>query len=226
MMRVTVALFALGALVGCVGKTSSGSAFAASFDGVNSCGTGDATGLGTPGALTVEAWIKAVEEPNYGYHPILIFPGAVTLWSDQDGVGWFTDGTATAGASSNNGWMDGAAHHVAGVWDGENASLYVDGALAGFGPAAMFDEQGDTLYVGCWGGNGRYHHGLIDELRVQAAAVYTDEFEPPYEPLSADGDTIALWRFDEGEGDVALNEAGGLDLELVDVEWEAFSPGE
>lgn len=221
-MRATWMLLGL---VGCVGKAADGTAYALRFDGANSCATGDATGLGRPSALTVEVWVQAEAEPLYGVHPILVFPGAVTLWSDADGVGWFTDGAALSGASTNTGWMDGAVHHVAGVWDGEETYLYVDGALAGFGPATLFEEAGDTLYVGCWGSNARYHHGLIDELRVQAEVVYADEFDPPTAPVEADENTIALWHLDEGDGDVALNEAGGLDLELESVEWAEFVIG-
>ena len=57
------------------------------------------------------------------------------------------------------------------------------------------------------GGSHRPFVGLIDEVRISTTARYDREFIPlvRFEP---DRDTIALYHFDEGSGDVARDASG------------------
>ena len=224
-MRLTLGLLLVFGPGCAAGKVSGGTAFALDFDGEKSCASANASSLASASALTVEAWVVGDADPVFADHPIIAWPGAFALWGDEDGVGWFTDGAGQQGASYTDGWMDGLPHHVAGTWDGSQTNLYVDGALVGFGPATLFTEPGDTLSVGCWGSDLRRHHGLIDEIRVSATVRYSADFEVPTRPYQLDDDTMALWHVDEGTADVALNEAGGADLALVDTRWVEFAVG-
>ncbi len=54
------------------------------------------------------------------------------------------------------------------------------------------------LYIGSQGGATLFYDGLIDELRISKGALYTGDFVPPTS-VALRSDTLALWRFDEGD---------------------------
>ena len=96
-------------------------------------------------------------------------------------------------------------HHVAGVYDGAEVRLYLDGKLigrrAGSGPRAV---NGHPLYIGADpssnGAPTRRFTGMIDEVRLSSVARYEGEgFEPTlrFEP---DATTVFLYHFDEALG--------------------------
>src|SRR5262249_24755314 len=90
--------------------------------------------------------------------------------------------------------------HIAGVCDGTNIYVYVNGVLDGSkassGSAA---GTGNRLYVGTYVGGAQIYHGLIDEVRITAATVYTTNFTPSNNPGIVTG-TAGLWHFNEGSG--------------------------
>jgi len=49
---------------------------------------------------------------------------------------------------------------------------------------------------------------LVDDLRLSDRVRYTGNFTPPAAPLTADGNTVGLWHFDEGEGTAAGDASG------------------
>jgi len=53
-----------------------------------------------------------------------------------------------------------------------------------------------------------YFSGLIDEVRISNAAIYTTTFIPPVMPLNSTTRTLALWHLDEGVGQVILDSSG------------------
>lgn len=212
------------ALSACDGAGKRDGAFAIVFDGTSSSAEVDMSGAVFPGSFTVEAWVQADESVTYGLHPVLVWLGAFSLYADAEGAGLFTDGADLGGAQAGSGWMDGDPHHVAGTWDGESVSIYIDGERRGFGSATLGGAPGSTLYVGCWPEQGAVHDGLIDELRMSATVRYTDDFDPPTLPFEVDDDTLTLWHFDEGSGKVARDAAGQLNLSVDGVRWEAFAP--
>lgn len=120
---------------------------------------------------------------------------------------------------------DGEWHHVAMTRDLDNLiAIWVDGDLdeTGLGPVgdgSFADDLGpdidsaDPFMV--LGGPKQDESsapgftGLIDDLRLSDDDLYDGPFDPPYPPLALDpDDTLALWRFDEGEGDATLQLAG------------------
>jgi hypothetical protein len=50
--------------------------------------------------------------------------------------------------------------------------------------------------------------GLIDEVRVSSTTRYSATFVPPAAPFTMDPDTVALWHFDETQGDIAIDATG------------------
>ncbi len=197
------------------------------FSGQGSCATGEVAGAGFASEGTVEGWVRSTPDPLYRFNALVAWPGAFALYQDPDGVLYFTDGLESANGPSGFGdWMDGQVHHVAAQWfeDGDSA-LYLDGQRLGTNTLAAFGTAPEnTMHVGCWPDEEMVHEGVIDEVRVSSIARYDEAgFDPPLGPFSLDDDTLVLWHFDEGEGDVAIDEVVGLRLSLEQVEWVPFS---
>jgi YD repeat-containing protein len=102
-------------------------------------------------------------------------------------------------------------YHVAVSRDGSGVRrFFVDGVLedTDTGTTAPEDSAG-RLSVGRSGDfDGEYWTGLIDEVRVSSAAVYTATFRPPFEPLSSGASMVGLWHFDEGAGQTVADSSG------------------
>jgi hypothetical protein len=78
-------------------------------------------------------------------------------------------------------------HHIAGVRDGSNARLYINGKLRGTDTSAgaSFVNPAVDLTVGARPGGTLPHTGYISDVRyVHGNPVYTAEFTPPTAPLS------------------------------------------
>lgn len=101
-------------------------------------------------------------------------------------------------------------HHVAGVYDGREARLYVDGRLVGSGVREGRRTTNQLpLMVGAdvsaEGGRVSAFDGWIDGVRLAAGARYTGEFEPVRRPRPEAGDLLLLnfdprgsiWTFDQ-----------------------------
>lgn len=99
----------------------------------------------------------------------------------------------------------GKRTHLALVSTGRQLRIYVDGWLAGqkdFGDLSV-DKRKPHFTLG------RAFTGEILEVRVSKVARYDKDFKPQprFEP---DADTLALYHFDEGEGDVLKDSSGNL----------------
>ncbi|MFQ5735008.1 MAG: LamG domain-containing protein, partial [Planctomycetaceae bacterium] len=114
-------------------------------------------------------------------------------------------------ASSENSAVPQRWVHIAGVWDGQTARLFVDGkpvSSKGAQPSPwpqMFD-----VYLGKHYGKehpGLSFNGLLDEIRISKVARYTKNFTPE-KRFTPDKNTLALYHFDEGSGDVLKDSSG------------------
>ena len=98
----------------------------------------------------------------------------------------------------------GRWHHLAGVYDGKSVALFVDGKRVAATPASgAHTPSTGSLLVGD-GVRSDVHGewsfpGLVDEVRVTRAAVYTEDFEPT-RPLVAGDDTAVLLHMDAATG--------------------------
>lgn len=109
----------------------------------------------------------------------------------------------SAAPAAVNEWV-----HLAGVFDGHNVVLFVNGRLQPT-RATVAGKHTPCRFPFCLAANpeprGRHVElfcGLVDEIRVSNSAKYTRSFKPSRR-LSNDGDTILLLHFDEGSGAVA-----------------------
>ena len=102
--------------------------------------------------------------------------------------------------------------HLAGVWDGQRLSLFVDGVFTDFGcrtnctrrRTARWRSAQSNRQVLPQAPRNQFFSGIIDEVRISKTARYTANFtpKPRHEP---DADTLGLYHFDEGTGDIAYD---------------------
>jgi glucose/arabinose dehydrogenase len=152
---------------------------------------------------------------DFGEYGVSLFGtgGRLAFGVDRLGTGNTICGTASV--------ADGAWHHVAVVRASASGALrlYVDGQLdaQGVGPtgdvsyrdgrSTSFPNSDPFLVVGGGKTGGASYRGWIDEVRVSDAARYAAAFTPAG-PFLSDGDTAALYHFDEGNGDRVFDESG------------------
>lgn len=198
---------------------------AISFDDGPSCAAARVPPTGVPETFTFEAWIKADPNVDFEGHPFIVWEGAAALWQTADGFVVMTDASGeVAGAAYPANVMDQELHHVAGTWDGERMTVFVDGVLGAYSTAGTPGTTvGSTLYVGCWPGQDWHHQGIIDEIRVSSTVRYTDNYALPQSAFIEDADTRYLWHVDEGHGDGSADATGNAQLDLTEIGWVSFS---
>ena len=164
------------------------------------------TSLNISGSVTIEAWIKlnntagsirtVLQKAEWygtegGYE--LSINGEGKLRLDTYNTPTQYNGLVGNTALSANVW-----HHVAGVNDGTQQRVYVDGVLDGTAAATVpLSSSSRSLLIGriSYPYDIRWFNGLIDEVRVSSGAVYSSNFTPSAH-LSATASTRALWKFD------------------------------
>ena len=152
----------------------------------------DAT-LTLPSAFSVEAWFRqdtgAIDAEfilhkgypaNYG----LGAWGGFLLFGFNDAAG--TD----INIFTSDSYADGSWHHVVGVFDGADLSLYVDASLAGSGSAggAVPATNASPLTIGSFSGLTGHFTGELDQVRLYDQALSTSEVVD----LFADGEACPL----------------------------------
>lgn len=139
-----------------------------------------ATGLPSA-AISMAAWIKldtlasfrvivAHDKDSDGGWNLNVDSGGNLNFTVKSGITYYTG--AKAGIAINT-W-----YHVAGVYDGANVKVYIDGVL-GTDAALVggtLDSVGD-LYVGCDDGLANFTDGLIDELYLFPVALPVAEIQ-------------------------------------------------
>ena len=158
-----------------------------SFDGLGDTAKGDSVKIPNAAAfdmttndeITVAAWVKYSAPAPHGLGwDRIVTKGIDSAWglSRNDGLDAFffyvhhPGGTQTE-VYGTKPLADGKWHHVAGVFDGTKAYLYVDGQLDLSVNALSSDIAANTYDVGIgqefeWGGHWAYWSGEIDEVRI------------------------------------------------------------
>lgn len=139
-----------------------------------------------PGGFSTEFWMKSngaqggqalVVDKSHGFIDSAGWafqsnPAANRLsWFIGAGGGGSTN---FVGVESTVNPFDGAFHHIAGTWDGNNIRLYIDGVLQG--TTAFTSPVNNTRAVNfgyAWGGgsNQRWFNGIVDEVAVYQRAL-------------------------------------------------------
>jgi len=140
--------------------------------------------------VTVAAWIK-VNRFDKEYQAIVT--KGDSAWRIQrnqntDTLEFACSGLAIPGGDQwgslygNSSVNDGKWHHVAGVYDGRNMYIYVDGEVDSAQPASGPISTNDhPVYIGENAEvTGRFWNGLIDDVRVYNGALGRDEIKALY----------------------------------------------
>ncbi|MFN0021300.1 MAG: SUMF1/EgtB/PvdO family nonheme iron enzyme [Pirellulaceae bacterium] len=115
--------------------------------------------------------------------------------------------------------------HLAGVYDGKSeVRFYVNGQLQSRAPAAG-DHKPSSLPFALGANpnaNDRFADhflGRMHEIHISKVARYDQDFTPD-KRFTADKNTLALYHFDEGSGDVLKDSSGnGHDGKIVGAKW-------
>ncbi len=162
------------------------------------------------GAMTLEAWVRPIETAGYNGIIAKTQSSEYALFSDE-GVPQFDinlDGKYyTAAASdklSTETWT-----HLAGVYDGANVRLFVNGKEVAKTPAKGRRKTNRLpLYIGADPDSAsnptRPFRGYIDEVRLSSTAVYSTDFKPR-RTLLPTVDTALLLHLDRSFGPFVLD---------------------
>src|ERR1041384_2131815 len=159
--------------------------------------------LNITGALTLEAWVKT---SSTAYQHVLErgdwwqnqMSYDLTLSESKVRLDIMQSNGTYATVIGNTAMSLNAWHHIAGVYDGTQMRVYLDGVLNGTAAATMAPGNNTTgfrigkssfLYYP------NYFNGRIDEVRVSNAAVYSSNFTPSAH-LNVTASTKGLWKFD------------------------------
>jgi YD repeat-containing protein len=156
------------------------------------------------GPITIEAWIKL--NSNSGNYQDIVCRES---WGQVGTGGGYEFSISSAGKvrldlyQSHNQYTTvigsttvstGVWHHVAGVFDGNQMRVYLDGTLNGSLSTTSGPASGTSpLNIGKSTYTTYYFGGLIDDVRISAAALYSSNFTAGLGPAN---NTRALWRFD------------------------------
>ncbi|NQV27841.1 MAG: protein kinase [Rhodopirellula sp.] len=131
----------------------------------------------------------------------------------------------------DTGFIAGLQYRITTVYDGQRVDLFVDGKkvpiIAGYlrgdeevwyeGPIVVVDNWNRPVRIGLLhstGNNRQAFQGLIDEVRISNVARYSESYKPQ-KRLTADEHTLALFHFDEGEGERLIDSSGNNHLGVI-----------
>ncbi len=160
------------------------------------------------GDLCIEGYVT-MHEP-VGRQSLFGFPYGFSV-AHHEGDGFLLFGTPKIKSKVEA--EVGRKTHVAAVRHGDQFRLYVDGKQVG---SAAFDGE---LAGGKAFDIGYYLRGIVHEVRITTVHRYDADFTPPTRHTK-DADTLALYHFDEGAGDVVADASGnGHDGKITGAEW-------
>ena len=154
-------------------------------------------------AVTVAAWVNVT---SFSVDEQAIVTKGDTAWrlernastdSLQFAVDGLTTNTVVQGSVSVN---DGNWHHVAGVYDGAQLLLYVDGQLdTAVTATGTMDTNSSAVYFGDnVGTSARYFHGLMDDVYI-----YDTALDAASVLALAQESLVGWWKLDETSGTTA-----------------------
>ena len=140
--------------------------------------------------ITIELWLKANDtNVNSDWQGIVTKGNAaweIQATTGEKGVYFTGSGGLSTGLKSTRNVKDGQWHHVAGVYDGTNIYLYVDGTLDASTPASGNIVQNSyPMTIGCNGQGvsgypGYFYNGSIDEVSLYHRALSASEIQTIY----------------------------------------------
>ncbi|MBI3609366.1 MAG: hypothetical protein HY204_01525 [Nitrospirae bacterium] len=149
---------------------------------------GNASAINTGTTKTVEAWVKTTSattqvvfstyDGGSGYQ-LYLQSGRPFTWSNAAVV--IGGSTLDSGVSVS----DGAWHHIAGVWDGTNGYIYVDGTLRNSAARTINNSTRDNqIGAACSGVASTtcsdFFNGFIDEVAIFSAPLTAPQIADHY----------------------------------------------
>ena len=177
------------------------------------------------GPFTLEAWIKP-ESFNGRTGLVTKTEGSEFGIFVNDGKPEFSvhlDGKYRTARSTEPLLTKGEWQHIAGVFDGSEVRLYLDGQLIDAVPASGSRKSNDLpLFVGAdtdrAGNPMSFFGGEIDEVRLSSKAVYEGSTIRPERALEADRSTVLLFPMDGSIGNWVLGSHRGSENEPATLE--------
>ncbi|MFE7710175.1 LamG domain-containing protein [Streptomyces sp. NPDC057486] len=202
----------------------------------------DRPALNPAKAVTVSAWINPSSWPTQIWQSSIIGKdswssgaagyvlrggagGKISFVITLDGSFIEVQTTSTVPAS---GW-----HHVAGVYDGNQLQIFIDGTVQATRPATgtLTPSTGTPLIVGsCPSDSSRRFIGSIDEARIYARALSAAEINAQYAATIPDtgatDDTLVLrLPFDEGNGTTTTESISDETVKINGATWSTGPTG-
>jgi Concanavalin A-like lectin/glucanases superfamily len=190
--------------------------YAISLNGIDAYGSAAGVG-GLVANSTWEAWVRIPTNPpaGVGGRNVLFRWG---MYSHGAPVVDVSTGVAAAGGascpndalSSPGALLPGTWHHVAAQYEAQPGpmTVYVDGVEVARNNTGVTCSPyaGWTTLLGASGyvGVSAFLQADIDEARISNVVRYNGPFTPQTY-LSVDSNTVGLWHFDEGAGNVAYD---------------------
>ncbi len=206
-------------LVKTVSNFAVGTNFGVNFDGLDDkIIIPDAPALNPASAITAEAWINAsvwkngiaggtilakdIDAPNRGYVLRCGNNGSVEFMISDNGS-W-------KAASSPSVMLTNRWYHIAGVFDGSDVLLYINGELIARTPASQLTPSPTALIIGespTW--SGRTFSGAIDEVRIWNIARTQNQLQNDMTASLSGSEPglAAYYKMDEGLGISTINDA-------------------
>ncbi|MCI0743678.1 MAG: DUF1080 domain-containing protein, partial [Gemmataceae bacterium] len=180
------------------------------------------------GPVTIEAWARADKAADTSRMVFTLGGKNAPCMLSQNGNVWAgMDHHTAPRVFGSRPVALGERAHLALVIDAQELRFYVDGKLAGRMPRTPMEESNSSAEHAWIGATQRlkllpmFQHfdGLIGPVRVSKKARYEEDFTPARR-FELDADTLALYHFDEGKGDVLKDSSGnGHHGTIVDASW-------
>ena len=187
----------------------------------------------SPSNFTIELWVKQpqltggrntyVHKDRGGAHVeynLMENPNPSGLYS-YAGYGLSESSTHP----SENEWS-----HIAATFDSnaDSIEIFLNGISVGTETAtdSIINTAG-KLYVGWMPTDPGYNAltGIIDEVRISNIVRYTSNFTPPISEFESDSNTVALYHFNEGTGNLVTDASGnGNHGTIFGATWSTETP--
>lgn len=203
---------------------------AMSFDGTDDFfDVGDNNNLDITGNLTVEAWVKAgavtgITTITAKWDTASVDERSYRLFL-QNGTPVFavsSNGTGETYVYSSSNVSTSTWNHIAGVYDGSNIYIFVNGTLYGTVAYSSGINSGAANFTVGAQNSDLYLTGDVDELRVSNSARYTSSFTPPAENFVTDANTALLVHASHSDYQTVAIDASGNNLNLISNNGAAF----
>jgi hypothetical protein len=200
--------------------------FALEFDGKDDYVDLPTLRRDTPGPLTLEGWILRNDAKGNGILIRVRGYNAQLSLMDRGGLRGGEDYSVRQLVDSTGLDTRSNAVHVALVIDEVEFRLYGNGRLfkrIDRKPTASSPSDRYSSRIGAESNLSSPFPGILDEIRVSTVARYTSDFVPQRR-WSTDADTLALYHFDEGQGDELRDSSGNNHHgKIVGAKWVAVA---